>query len=287
MQQIPKTMAGNKVIGKQKKEKVASSLITIDGDRKYDAKMVANEFGSFYLNIGSNLAKQINPGTTKIDDYLSRIPRTLNSLALHSTNPKEIEKIISSLPNKTSYGHDRISNKLLKSFNKAISYPLSLIFNQSIAQGVFPKRMQLAEVVPLHKGKDMDTVINYRSISLLITVLKVLEKIVYHHVYSFLEAKKIIYDSQYGLRTRHYCEQAIMEFTSRILQAEEKGEHSASIFWDLYGFRTRHNCEQAIMEFTSRILQAKEKGEHSASIFFHLSKAFDSQCTVAEIRLGI
>ena len=57
-----------------------------------------------------------------------------------------------------------ISNKLLKSLANSIAYPLSIIFNQSISEGIYPDQMKLAEVIPLYKGKDSDSVINYRPI---------------------------------------------------------------------------------------------------------------------------
>ena len=68
---------------------------------------------------------------------------------------------------------------MLKTLIEVISYLLSLIFNQLIATGGFPERMKQAEVVQLYKGKDMDIVINYRPISLLITISKILEKVIY------------------------------------------------------------------------------------------------------------
>ena len=64
-----------------------------------------------------------------------------------------------------------------------------MIFNQSLSTGEFPNLMKLAEVVPLYKGKEFDLVINKRPISLLITISKVLEKIIYKQVYKFLEKK--------------------------------------------------------------------------------------------------
>ena len=100
-------------------------------------------------------------------------------------------------------------------------------------EGKFPELMKLAEVVPLYKSKEMDIVINYRPISLQITISKVLEKIIYKRVYSFLEWNSILYNSQYGFRTNHNCEQAIMELASRLLHAKERGKHSAGIFSDL------------------------------------------------------
>ena len=106
-----------------------------------------------------------------------KIPRNLSSLVMSLTRIEEIEKIIHELPNKSSHGHDTISNILLKRLNTSISYPLKLIFNQSITQGMFPESMKLAEVIPLHKVKCMDFVENYKPISLLITISKVLEKL--------------------------------------------------------------------------------------------------------------
>ena len=53
------------------------------------------------------------------------------------------------MPNKTSLGHDQVSNKLLKELNHSITYPLAIIFNQSLESGVFPNLMKMAEVIPL------------------------------------------------------------------------------------------------------------------------------------------
>ena len=117
--------------------------------------------------------------------------------------------MIQHLPNKTSHGHDGISNVLLKKLCKCISFPLCLIFNESIAEGKFPTQMKMTEVIPLYKGKELDQVINYRPISLLITISKVLEKIVYTWVYKFLQNNKILYNSQYRFHSKHSCEQAI------------------------------------------------------------------------------
>ena len=79
----------------------------------------------------------------------------------------------------------------------------------------------------------MDIVINYRPIFLLIIISKVLGKIIHKRVYSFLEWNNILYNSQYGFRTNHNCEQAIMELVLRLLHAKERDKHSTGIFLDL------------------------------------------------------
>ena len=103
----------------------------------------------------------------------------------------EVEKLISALPNKTSSRHDQVSNKILKDLGNTISFPLSLIFNQSLESGVFPDLMKVAKVIPLYKGQDQDQLINYHPISLLMTIYKLLEKIVCSKVYT--SWKKISY----------------------------------------------------------------------------------------------
>ena len=223
----------NNIIGKHKHSGSIISYITVDGACKYDPDVIANKFGKFYSQLGSKLTSQIKRSTKPIEEYLSKIPRTLQSLALHSTSALEIEKITMALPSKTSFRHDKISNVMLKSIITAISIPLSIVFNQSILTGKFPHKMKQAEVVPLYKGKDMDLVINYRPISLLITILKLLEKVVYRCVYSFLEKYDILFQSQYGFHSNHNCKHAILELSGKILQAREKSEHPVCIFLDL------------------------------------------------------
>ena len=111
--------------------------------------------------------------------------------------------------------------------------PLCQIFNESIAGGEFPSQMKITEVIPLYKGKDLDQVINYRPISLLITISKVLEKIIYSRIYSFLENGNILYNSQYSFHLKHLCEQAILELIGKIIQAKDRGMHLATLFLDL------------------------------------------------------
>ena len=180
-------------------------------EKGYKATMVG--LHKYYSTLGESMAAQITQSHYDIDHYLSKIPRNLSSLVMSLTSIEDIEKIIHELPNKSSHGHDTISNILLKKLNTSISYPLKLIFNQSITQGMFPESMKLVEVIPTYKGKCMDFVENYRPISLLITISKVLEKIIYTRVYNYIEKHKILFNSQYGFRNKHSCKQTLIELT--------------------------------------------------------------------------
>ena len=160
---------------------------------------ITNAFGKFYANLGSNLANQISLGITKINDYLKQIPRSLNSFVMTLTTKGEVENLIKSLPNKQSCGHDRISNTMLKTLSETLSFPLTGIFNQSIIQGVFPNLMKVTEVIPLYKGKERDLVVYYKTSVMLMTISKVLEKIVYIHLYKYLEKNNTLFYSHMDL----------------------------------------------------------------------------------------
>ena len=107
------------------------------------------------------------------------------------------------LPNKRSSGHDGINNIILKEIGEYICIPMTYLFNESMTTGVFPDVMKIAEVVPLYKGKARYEVENYRPISLLLTISKLLEKLMYSQVYDFLISSNQLYESQYGFRRNH------------------------------------------------------------------------------------
>ena len=143
----------NKVVGKKKSSGSIIPYITINGIRTYTPRKIANEFAQFYSSLGQMLANKIQPGRESIQNYLSKIPMNTKSLVLNETNIKEIESLIKKLPNKTSCGHNSISNVMLKQLSDSISFPLMIIFNQSIAQGRFPDSMKKAKLFHYSKGK--------------------------------------------------------------------------------------------------------------------------------------
>ena len=223
----------NKVICKKRHSGSIILFITVDGIRIDKPDEIAYSFGKFYSTLGSRLASEIAEGQYKTEDYLKKIPKNINSMMLVPTTQEGVQQIIDQLPAKSSSGHNDVSNVLLKSFKNSLTYPLTLIFNQSINEGIFPDKMKLAEVIPLYKNKVMDHLVNYRPISLLMTMSKVLEKLMYKKVVAFIDKHNILYRSQYGFLNQRSCEQAVQELLGKILQTREDGHKTASIYMDL------------------------------------------------------
>ena len=122
---------------------------------------------------------------------------------------------------------------LFKDIKDEITHPLSIIFNKSLEEWVFPTSMKLAEVVPLFKSGSRSALNNYRPISLLPTISKLLEKTVYSRTYKFLTKHDILFKSQYGFRKKHSCQHAVTELIGEICKSMDQGKHTIALFIDL------------------------------------------------------
>ena len=133
----------------------------MDGIIIEQAKEIANALANYFANIGKTLSNKLPKPKQSIKTYLNKIPTCPTSMYLTPTNNIEIDQIIRRMQNKKSSGYDNISNQMLKWLRPVITIPLSIIFNKSLEQGVFPDSMKIAEIVPLHKGGDETQCNNY------------------------------------------------------------------------------------------------------------------------------
>ena len=207
--------------------------LKIDNVKTYSSRKISEEFGKYFATVGKTFANKIKDPVNNVTEYLKKMNCFNKSLFLSPTDPTEIRNLIRNLPNKYSSGNDDLNNIVLKKLESSIVYPLSLVFNCSLSSGTFPKVMKEADVIPLFKSKDPTESTNYRPISLLLTLSKLLEKVVYCRTYEFLNKNDQIFVSQYGFRSRHSCEDAINELLSNVVKANSKKQFTMAVFLDL------------------------------------------------------
>ena len=223
----------NQVINKVHKKSQIIESLKIGKLLRYSPKEITNGFCDHFANIGKSYASNVKQSQVLVETYSSKINLNETSMFLAPTCREEIQSIIKNLPAKNSSGYDDISNNLLKKLCPSLLTPLEKIFNKSMCEGVFPDHMKLADITPLFKSKLDNDANNYRPISLLLTISKVLEKIVYTRTYSFMESSGQIYKSQYSFRSQHSCESAVSELTSEIVKGLQNGMFTVTLFLDL------------------------------------------------------
>jgi retron-type reverse transcriptase len=95
--------------------------------------------------------------------------------------------------------------------------------------------MKIAKVIPIYKASDPSLLKNYRPISLLPAFSKLLEKIMYDKLMSFLVSKNILYKHQYGFRSKHSTIHPILHFLNHCADANNKpqSEFTLAVLCDL------------------------------------------------------
>ena len=196
-----------------------------------DLKDIANGFNKFYTNIGPKLASQID--TSDTPNINPQFKSIANSFYFYPTDDQEITRIIRLLKPKTSTGHDGISPKLLTQTCKPLIKPLVSIINLSLQTGIVPSDMKKAKVIPIYKSGDKHHIKNYRPISLLPVLSKIMERVVYNRLYKFITQNSLLTVCQYGFREDLSTELAILELQDRIANAIDYKLCCAGIFLDL------------------------------------------------------
>ena len=182
-------------------------------------KQIAQEFNSFFTNIAGKIASKIIPTNVSRMDYLNN--RNERTFFLSPTTPDEVSDQIKLLKNWKSSGPNSIPCKLLKSLCDTIKKPLSELINLSFSTGNFLATFKVAQVIPLHIKESKLECNNYRPISLLSNIGKIIEKIIDKKLFLFLDLDQcnIFYKNQFGFRFGHTTSQALITITETIRDA--------------------------------------------------------------------
>ena len=220
----------NTILHKKRKQKISDIFLNVNGKLVTDQKTVSKLFNNYFVNVADNLAKKIPKPNTKYQDYLKN-PNE-HCIYLQETTPDEVEKIIGNLdPNKAAdiYG---ISTKLVKDGGVVMAEIITFLFNMSISQGKFPDALKNAKVVPIHKDDSRLEMSNYRPISLLPTLSKIFEKLMYARLINFFSKHNILYENQFGFQSNMSTEYAVNQVLNYIVETLEKNEIGVCIFLD-------------------------------------------------------
>ena len=157
-------------------------------------------------------------GTNDFTYYLNR--QIHSTFKINNVDEEAVKIIIHNLPTKHSCGFDGISSKLLKIIEPAIIKSLTLVINQVLNTGIFQIN-NCQSNSNLKKG-DPTSFKNYRPISLLTTISKVLEAIIVNQLSSYFNEAKLFFDNQYGFRPKHCSEYGALELVDKIINQMTK-----------------------------------------------------------------
>ena len=102
----------------------------------------------------------------------------------------------------------------------------------SFITGQFPTKGREAHIILSYKKRDKSECSNYRLISLLPNISKIIEKAMYTRIYNFLEKYNCLYKKQFGFRNSHSTDHALISITEKIRESLDNNEYSCGVFLD-------------------------------------------------------
>ena len=159
--------------------------------------------------------------------------RTEARLHILEAKVHEVEKILRSLKTSSACGPDGIGNILLKNCAPSIASSLTTLFNHCLSNSFFPDSWKKSNVCPVHKKSNKQLKENYRPISLLCNVSKVLERVVYNIFYEYLTSNNILSQKNSGFKKNDSTINQLASILHIIYNGLEMGREARMVFLDI------------------------------------------------------
>ena len=187
--------------------------LIVNGKEITNDQDIADTMNNYVCTIGPSLASKLPREDKNFNDFMTN--KIEETIFLSPTSEHEIEKEIKKLKSNKSAGADNFSPRLIMKCSTFITKPLCIIYNHALESASYPTALKLAKVLALHKKNCKLLPENYRPISLLSCFDKILGKIIYKRLMSFIEKHKILYLNQYGFRKKHSTILALITLTDK------------------------------------------------------------------------
>ena len=223
----------NDLKGIWKTIKLASNITSGIVNDKMPSENNPETFNSHFTSIGSNLQDEA-PNISNVS-YTDFLPPRNSEFSFHDFQEVEetdILNYVSSL-NQSKATFDEMPLNLIKIAVPYLVKPLTHIVNISLRTGSVPSLCKKARVTPVHKFGDRDDPNNYRPISIIPFIGKLIEYFVCEQLTDYMEENRLFTRHQYGFRKNHSTTYLMFDLMDEIYQSKSKSYKPGIIFLDI------------------------------------------------------
>jgi Reverse transcriptase (RNA-dependent DNA polymerase)/Endonuclease-reverse transcriptase len=185
-----------------------------------------NEYFSSTPSTTNVLTNKLNP----IENN-SQPPPARDKFSFNFVSTSQVRKVLCKIKTKAK-GRDDIGVDMLKLIIDYILLPLTHIINSSLLSSTYPTIWKLAQVCPLPKIPTPQEAKDYRPISILPAVSKILEHVVHTQITNYLDTYSLVNEYQSGFRKGHSTNTALLQVTDDIRQAMDKRQATILVLLD-------------------------------------------------------
>ena len=203
------------------------SPLEYEGEIIHDQKRKADIFNKYFAEM-STLDGDNDP-----IPLISEEPPETPGLSNLRFDQEEVVKAIGSMRTNSATGYDGISYLALKKTSESTKGILCRLFNACMKRGIMPKTWKKANLTPIHKKNNLSDVKNYRPISLLSCLSKVIERLVCDRLRVYLEENNLITDAQYGFRRGSSTLDQLLDLYDNIMKNMDEKMVTKLLFLDV------------------------------------------------------
>ena len=172
----------NDLLGRSSNDPTVNEL-KINDSNITSTEEIANAFNECFTKIGPKLANFIDDSNTLFNKFVKAAGSRMARFKLVSVG--KVVKLLNCSSNCKATGLDKISGKILKVATSTIAPSLTHIFNHGLISSCFPYEWKMARLIPIHKKGPRNLTENYRPISILPAISKIMERIMYDQIYQY------------------------------------------------------------------------------------------------------
>ena len=194
---------------------------------------------TFFCTLADNLLANLTPhslrfGLHLVRQYYEKILKHPNSkFKFKFVSEEAVLKLLQDLDENKVAGLNILSGYFLKDGATVLAESISQICNLSIKYSIFPSDCKIAKLKPLFKKGSKTAPQNYRPISLLCLVSKIIEKVIHDQTQGFLDKNDITYKCQSGFRKFFSTDSCLSYLNNKIATGFESGLYTGMILIDL------------------------------------------------------
>ena len=200
---------------------------------------MATHFNNFFSDIAENLVGRLPPIIGKYgydfvkSFYQEKVSTIGENFTLSPVNEEHVLNLIMGLNSHKATGLDGLPARFVIDSADIICKPLTHIINLSIQSGVFPCDMKKAKITPIYKKKAKTDAGNYRPVSILNIISKIIEKIACEQLTGYLDSNNLLYELQSGFRSSFSTDSCLIHLSDFIRKQQDKGHFTGMVILDL------------------------------------------------------
>lgn len=220
------------------KQRNTPNILQTENKTITDAEEIANALNTYFASVPDlytpvRRAELDLNSVTNISNFISEKNMCNTQFTVPSITTDFVLKQLKSMSNSKATGLDGFSVNILKISAPATIASITKVCNLSLETGKFPDKWKESKVTPIFKKGKKEYCSNYRPVSVLPILSKILEKHVFKYLYEYLQTHKLLTNSQFGFRKNQSCQTALVALTEKMYQAIYEGKYFGMVQLDL------------------------------------------------------